>query len=564
MNMGHCLRVSAITLLAPLSVLHAADWPEWGGTASKNMASLEKDLPDTFAPREKGTQGEGRLLATTGNVQWAVRTGNFSCGTLTVAGGKLFVGGMYHRQGVMRSLGTVAVADRPIDIGSRRELFVDRLLIDRMDGVELRMHSPVKAPRPVSPLPVAHYITVIKDCDRFRAYWRGTDPSYTGEKHTGHAGQTVEYAESRDGHEWTFPDLGLHEVHGTRKNNVILARQPSLLNNFSPFLDKRPNVPRNERYKALCGYPGPGDKRGKAGPGMGLFAFVSADGIRWTKRDEVIPYQPQWRHAFDSQNVSFWSEAEQQYVCYFRTWTSPERLRSISRTTSKDFKTWSDPAAMNPNLPGEHLYTNQTHPYFRAPHIYIALPTRYVPGRGDAPEYDLKDNNATDILLMTSRAGSRRYDRIFTEAFIRPGPDPARWKNRANYVALNVVPTSPTEMSIYHRSGDRYILRADGFISVRAGSQRGELLTRPVVFAGSTLTVNLSTSAAGSLQVEIQSADGVPVPEFALDDCPPIYGDEIDRSVTWRAGADLSSIAGKPVRLRFLLKECDLYSFRFQ
>ena len=102
---------------------------------------------------------------------------------------------------------------------------------------------------------------------------------------------------------------------------------------------------------------------------------------------------------------------------------------------------------------------------------------------------------------MTTLAGSEHYDRIFTDAFIRPGLDPVRWKNRANYVALNVIPTSPTEMSIYHRSGDRYVLRTDGFVSAHAGSKQGELLTRPIVFSGSSLDVNLSTSAAGSLRV---------------------------------------------------------------
>ncbi|MEY5011084.1 MAG: hypothetical protein RLZZ253_2223, partial [Verrucomicrobiota bacterium] len=55
---------------------------------------------------------------------------------------------------------------------------------------------------------------------------------------------------------------------------------------------------------------------------------------------------------------------------------------------------------MNPNLPGEHLYTNHTHPYVRAPHIYLALPTRFVPGRGSGPEYDQKDANVTDILFI--------------------------------------------------------------------------------------------------------------------------------------------------------------------
>lgn len=452
----------------------------------------------------------------------------------------------------------------PIDIGSRRELFVDKYLIEQMHKTNLKLHSPVKAPRPKSPLPERHMVTVIKDGDRYRAYWRGSDPSFQGKTHTGHAGETVHYAESSNGDEWEFPNLGLHEVNGTRKNNVILAKQPPFLTNFIPFLDTKPNVKPGERYKALAGYPGPGDKRGLKEAGRGLFVFVSADGIHWTKKNEVIPYQPEWRHAFDSANVSFWSESECSYVCYFRTWTAPDRLRSISRTTSPDFEHWSKPVPMDPNLPGEHLYTNQTQPYFRAPHIYIALPTRFVPGRGDAPEYDQKDINATDILFMSTRAGSTKYDRLFTNALIRPGLDPKRWRNRSNYVALNVVPTSPTEMSIYHRSGDRYLLRTDGFISVNAGSEVGNLLTKPLIFSGNQLALNYSTSAAGSLRVEIQKIDGTPIPGFTLKDCMPVIGDKIEGTVDWNRSDNLESIAGQPVRLRFVMKESDLYSFRFQ
>ena len=459
------------------------------------------------------------------------------------------------------------VADEPIDIGSRRELFVDRLLIDHMDGVDQRMHRPVKAPRPRSPLPKGAYATVLKDSDEhgalFRAYWRGHDPGFQGDRESGDGGEVVRYGESRDGQEWSFPRLGLYEINGTRDNNVVLAAMPSLLHNFCPFLDSRPGVPDSQRYKALAGHPGPGNKLGKAKPGIGLYAFYSGDGIHWTKQSEVIPYRNEWRHAFDSQNVSFWSEAEQQYVCYFRTWTAEERLRSISRTTSPDFETWTVPVAMNPNRPGEHLYTNQTHPYFRAPHIYIALPTRYVPGRGD-PSASKDHNNATDVLLMTTRAGQSHYDRMFGEAFIRPGLDAAAWLNRANYVALNVVPTSPTEMSIYHRNGDRFVLRTDGFASVHAGVQQGHLRTRAIRFSGNSLSLNLSTSAAGHLRVEIQSADGRPVPGLTLDDCLPIYGDEISRRVAWREDPDLELLAGEPVRLLFELQECDLYSIRFQ
>jgi len=51
------------------------------------------------------------------------------------------------------------------------------------------------------------------------------------------------------------------------------------------------------------------------------------------------------------------------------------RLRSINRTTSKDYLNWADPVALEPNVSGEHFYTSQTHPYFLAPHIYVAAPS---------------------------------------------------------------------------------------------------------------------------------------------------------------------------------------------
>lgn len=459
-----------------------------------------------------------------------------------------------------------------LDIGSERQLFVDRYVIDRMKQVELQRHVPTKLPRPESPLPAnRHYMTVLKDEDEagtlYRAYWRGYDPSYEGDNHSGNPGEVYRYAESRDGHEWEFPNLGIYEIAGSRDNNAVFAQNSPFTANLTPFIDTRPGVNPDERYKALAGYPGPGNKsdlRGKELEGRGLHAFVSPDGIHWQAKGEVISYEAGWSHAFDSQNVSFWSEAEGQYVCYFRTWTSAEggRLRAISRTTSPDFVTWSKSVPMDQNLEGEHFYTNQTHPYFRAPHIYIALPTRYIAGRVGDEKVDDAMLGSTDILFMTTRAGSEHYDRPFMDAYIRPGLAPERWTNRANYVALNVVPTGPGEMSIYHRSGHRYTLRTDGFMSVRAGFDQGELVTKPMKFTGEALEVNYSTSAAGSLRVEILNMQGKPVQGFSLDESPLLVGDEIDRTIEWPQS--LASLEGKPVRLRFVMKECDLYSFRFQ
>jgi len=99
--MWKLLLVIVITSLLFSFETQAADWPQWGGSASKNMVSQEKNLPETFEPGKKGTQGEGIDLATTKNVKWVARIGSFSCGTPVVAGGKVFIGGMIDKKGVL-------------------------------------------------------------------------------------------------------------------------------------------------------------------------------------------------------------------------------------------------------------------------------------------------------------------------------------------------------------------------------------------------------------------------------------------------------------------------------
>lgn len=432
------------------------------------------------------------------------------------------------------------VQSPPMDIASRLELFVDGSLIDRLEGVALIMHPPQPAPPSPTPLKGA-YMTIIKDGDLYRAYYRDLIAGYQGPGGNGNPGEITCYAESRDGHKWTYPQLGLFEVDGSHGNNVVLAHAAPSTHNLTPFLDTRPGVPRDERFKALGGlYEGTG----------GLMAFVSGDGLRWQRMGETAVIRSETR-AFDSQNVAFWSEAEGCYLCYYRSWLG--QMRAIARSTSPDFVHWSAPVTMEPVVPGEHLYTNNTHPYFRAPHIYVALPTRFLPDR----------DNSTDILFMTSRGGAW-YDRYFREAFIRPGLDPARWGNRANYVALNIVPTGPAEMSIYHAlSGQRYVLRTDGLASLHAGHVQGQAITKTLTFSGTVLAINCATSAAGQIAVEIQGPDGRPLPGYRMEECRPMVGDEIEGLVEWRAGPDASRLSGKPVRLRFFIQDADLYAIRF-
>jgi len=440
----------------------------------------------------------------------------------------------------------------PIDIGDRLELFVDHHLIDTMNNVELRLHPPHKQSQFSGPKRA--YATVLRDRDEYRAYYRDYGPE-----------MRTAVLQSQDGIEWVRPDLGNEADWGIK--NAIALELP-FAHNFSPFIDKRPNVPDNERFKALAGMHG--------GSG-GLHAFISQDGIHWKKLSDqpVMTYET---YAFDSQNVAFWSEAEKKYVAYVRVWVKtddkdapqphPEHgIRTIARSESNDFRTWSKPEPMfysdtGSTIPSAHLYTNQTQPYFRAPHIYIAFPSRYIAGRVRGQETEDPMLGSTDILFMTSRAGSKRFDLLHREAYIRPGRDPDRWRNRANYVALNVLATSRDEMSIYHSDGSRHVLRTDGFVSVRAGADEGELVTKPLRFVGNELIINYSTSAGGSIYVEIQNAAGEAIPGFRVDDGVCIVGDEIERSVQFEG--DLRTLQGQPVRLRFFITDGDLYSFRFQ
>jgi hypothetical protein len=110
---------------------------------------------------------------------------------------------------------------------------------------------------------------------------------------------------------------------------------------------------------------------------------------------------------------------------------------------------------------------------------------------------------------------------------------------------------------------ERYTLRTDGFTSLHAPYQGGEVLTRPLVFAGRELVINFATSAAGAMHIEIQNDQGDPVPGYTLADAQAIIGDDIARRVSWKGGASVEALAGKPIRLRIQMKDADLYSIQF-
>ncbi|MFN9551532.1 MAG: hypothetical protein ACK56Q_14745 [Pirellulaceae bacterium] len=432
-------------------------------------------------------------------------------------------------------LAEVEVDPEVLDVGSRRELLIDRVFEDRIQGCQLMMHPPSRIDELPGLAGSMEYGTVVRD----GAVWHLFSRDGRGAKFDGDVTEVTRYWRSEDGLHWTAPKLGLVELDGSKENNVILQEAP-FCHNFSPFLDERPGVPDEERWKALGGTVK-----------TGLFAFASADGIHWKKWKDFPVIQYSKEYAFDSQNVAFWSESERQYVCYFRHFLD-KKLRSVCRTTSKDFEQWSEPVPMRPNLPEEHLYTSMTHPYFRAPHIYLATPTRFFGDRGDS----------TDILLMTAR-GSQSFDRTFRDAFLRPGLDPARWGNRSNYAAWHVVPVDEQTMALYLTPFRRALWRVDGMTSLHAGADEGMYRTRLFRYQGSRLELNAETSAGGEILVELQDDQGQPLPVCSFADSQPIVGSKIAWQVEWKGGVRLEQWAGKPVRMAVRLREADLYSWKF-
>ena len=491
---------------------------------------------------------------------------------------------------LLLSVAPIAAADQPLAIGNRRELFIDDYLIDSMKNVELKLHEPVrrdiaiKWDKPWEGCG-SGYTTVFRDDDKYRMYYHGWQIPGNGSNCPYHP-LVICYAQSNDGIHWHRPNLGIREFNGSKDNNIILDNiQGNECHDLSPFIDKNPKATPDGKYKAIVLALGPKSKV------TGLWAFKSPDAIHWTLMQDGPVYT---QGAFDTQNIAYWSEREQRYVLYYRVFV--EGVRHIERATSDDFLNWRREGLLDfgdggPTT-GEQFYVNQIKPYYRAPHILIGFPARYVdrgitPSTFKLPEPEPRKSRiaysqrhgtvVTDSILISSRDGKtfRRSD----DVFLRPGLRTRyNWAYGDNYIAWHVVETEPTdddcprEMSLYATEAyftenysrlRRYTLRLDGFMSAHAKRAPGELVTKPFTFEGKTLSLNFAASAAGFIRVELLEADGTPIPGFREEEADILCGDSLDRTVSWKGKSDVGTLRGRPIRMRLVMRECDVYSWKF-
>lgn len=477
-----------------------------------------------------------------------------------------------------------------IPIKSERQLFLDdQWLISSMENVQILVHQPVR--KELSDIrnrawegAGSKFHTVLYDPIQkiYLMYYVATPGENITPWHT--KNMYACFMQSKDGIHWTYRPLHLVEWGGSKENNIIVSH----VMNFNPFLDANPKSLPQERFKAVS--------NGTSGC---MVVWTSADGIHWTAKNEGKPvYAPKTPNAFDSQNVAFWSITEKKYVLYYRAW-DPRGFRSAERAVSDDFIHWTKEKMINvpdadlPKTDHGEFYTNQIQPYYRAPQIYIGFPARYNDNKTTESFKLLPEQEERKIRMKVNpRFGTVTPDSIFfasrdgynfkssNDVFLAPGLKTLyNWGYGDNYIGHGIVETdSPEEdegreLSFYATESSftgydlrcrRYALRIDGIASLHAKTKPGIVATQPLTFTGKELSLNIATSGFGSAYVEICDLKGNPIPGFSKKECDIIYGDSLDRRVSWKGSKDLSPISGKPVILKFYLCEADLYSLIFE
>ena len=423
-------------------------------------------------------------------------------------------------------------------------------------------------------------------------------------------------AESVDGITFTKPKFGIVEINGSSENNAFLdkamveALGAKHMNDFYAFYDENPACPAEERYKAVMSTAG--DET--------LISLVSPDGLHFTRLGVMTDYG-----AFDSQNLAFYSKEYGRYFCYYRHHHKPDptvsfdeysfkqatadklwdwdtmstrepgpededakAMRDIRVMESFDFIHWTENKLIGLKDDKFQLYTNTVLPYPRAPHIFVGTPMRYNERKAWTPNYDeLCGRDArmerivkgyaraglvvTDAIFMCTRDGYNftRYD----EAFMRPPVEnPHSWMYGDCYAAAGLVetpsdiPGADNEYSFYvienYRAQGgkevfaRYTVRLDGFVSKHAEAEEELLVTKELIYDGKNLYANLATSARGHAYFTLK-CEGEEYCSYE------IFGNSVNKKVSFRDPEAVARLSGKPVTLEVRLSDADLYSIRF-
>lgn len=484
------------------------------------------------------------------------------------------------------------------NLGKDRMLCWDDFIIDKQENIDIQMHHLT---------PTDDYITFgnewdgccngystfVQVGDKYYLYYRAMHYYYNSDGSIFRGFNKLSpwcIKVSSDGKHWKDLMVNKHEYNGEIVNNIFHSEDRGL-DNFIVGYDENPNCPANEKFKALS-MGGPNDIYGH-----GLYYYTSENGIDFTLRRKLaLP------GSFDSANLFFWDEELGKYRIYYRGEhtrdASDEKfdvenksnniVREVRLALTDDFETFDIKGELNyiSSEEVQQLYTSGMKKYDRAKSTYIGFPMRYLErwdGEDSFKEMPLSRRRefmtrlfgregcvTSDTGIMFSRDG---YNfKRFNEAFLTPGVENRNnwWYGDGTCSGLLVTESdyqcAPKEYSMYVSRGyhirstslQRHTMRFDGFFSWYAKYKGGEVLTKPFTFEGNELEINFATSAFSGVDVVICDENGNELDGYKKYN---MFGDSIDRKV--RFEKDLAELNGKPIRIKFTLRDAHLYSFKF-
>jgi hypothetical protein len=464
----------------------------------------------------------------------------------------------------------------PVALGGRKHLFIDDVLIATQENVRLVVNPPIskqatdfRSDQPWEPTPrhgasQPDVASVWDEGEEIRLF-------YTNGGMWGGKPHAVGLATSRDGLRWTKPDLGLFTWEGSRRNNIVLRNASQ----GTAFKDPNPDVQPEHRYKyvAWC-------------MNRGFYVFTSPDGVHWRRNEAVaLPFDP------DGSIDVYWDDQAGVYRGVLRALMDDVVRRRVVRASTNEILkpwpfapsptplwdgNWALPRPTSGELPlidtGGQVYRFKGIKYAWAPDVYLAFPWRFL----------REGNIRPGSFLMVSRDGEhwRRYEppyylgpgwqldgrqvleALMEQGMIRRGDEIWQYGTVRFTEHGGVLYGGVEHEGGYYDRLIRLVQRLDGFVSLDAGDEVGTVVTRPLVFEGRRLVLNVA--AGGSLGVGILDEAQRPIPGFTLAECDPISVDSVRKTVSWRGHDDVSRLAGRVVRLELRMQKAKLFALQFQ
>ncbi len=489
----------------------------------------------------------------------------------------------------------------PIPLGNRKYLFIDDAIVETQKHITYVVNPPRKAERVIDNItgPFRKHLTVVEDEQGYIRMYNSVEDDY------------LQVLISRDGIHFQAPDLGT--TYFGRRNITIPAPVGGL---GTPFRD--PNGPPEERWKYISDFHRQGIYLFVSPDGLHwkrlkpyLLPFRSG-----TQSCAFYDDQQQKYLAYHRSDVLQFPGGETRRETAFTVsrniyppWSfKPLTLQDVENLAKKyplrEPQPWfldNGPLAPPgfsfeyPHLftpvdtldPSEtDIYVTKAIKYPWAPDVYLAFPIVYFHYEVDSPvtrrvlmdSLRGRGSGPIETQLAVSRDGFhwKRYPR---PAYVGIGPHAGRDVKTA-YIAQGMVRRGNEIWQYYFgetqyhsawkrdpqgRGVYRLVQRLDGFVSADAPyDKEAILITKPLLFKGNRLVLNIDTDATGYAQVGFLDEKGNPIPGYSVEECIYINGDFIATEVEWlKKGTDVSALVGKPVRLMFRMRGAKLYAMQF-